>query len=78
MIAVAMGDFALAERIPKEWKDLPPVLGTQDVARVLGVHVNTVKNVITRKELKAFKVGRVLKIHRADLFEYVGLAENDD
>jgi len=55
------------------WKDVPIILSTQEVADVLGIHVNTVKALITKKKLQAFKVGRVLKINKADLQRYVGL-----
>ena len=68
-----MEAMILAQELPKEWQDLPPLLGTQEVADRLGVHVNTVKNEITRKNLKAFKVGRIHKIHRHDFLEYVKL-----
>ena len=55
------------------WDDVPLVLGTQDVADVLGIHVNTVKKLINDEKLPAFKIGRVLKIHKADVMRYVGL-----
>lgn len=60
------------------WDEVPIVLSTQEAADVLGVHVNTVKNLISRKELKAFKVGRVLKINKADLKKYVGLIGGEE
>lgn len=56
-----------------DWKDVPLILGTKDAADVLGVHVNTVKNLIAEGRLSAFKIGRVLKIHKSELMRYVGL-----
>lgn len=40
------------------------------VATVLGVHKNTVRNLIRRGSLPAFFVGRSLRVARVDLLEY--------
>lgn len=61
-----------------DWKDVPIILGTQEVADVLGVHVNTVKALIAKKKLQAFKVGRVLKVNKSDLQRYVGLGPDKE
>lgn len=58
-----------------DWKDVPIILSTKEVANILGVHVNTVKSLISKGDLPAFKVGRVLKINKSDLMRYVGLKE---
>lgn len=60
-----------------DWNQVPVILGTQEAADVLDVHVNTIKNLIQRNELKAFKVGRVLKIHKSELMRFVGLSPEE-
>lgn len=60
------------------WNEVPLILGTQEAADVLDVHVNTIKNLIQKGDLKAFKVGRVLKIHKSELMRFVGLNPQDD
>lgn len=40
------------------------------VASVLGVHINTVRKLIRRGALPAFRVGRRLRVARVDLIEY--------
>lgn len=60
------------------WNDVPLVLGTQQVADILDVHVNTVKSIIQRGELPAFKVGRVLKVNKSDLRRFMGLEADDN
>jgi excisionase family DNA binding protein len=59
------------------WGQVSTTMGTQEAADVLDVHVNTIKNLIQQKQLKAFKVGRVLKIHKADLMRFVGLKPDE-
>lgn len=61
-----------------DWNDVPLVLGTKEVADVLGVHVNTVKSLISKGEIPAFKVGRVLRINKADLKRYTGLCDTNE
>lgn len=56
-----------------DWNQVPVIMGTQEAADVLDIHVNTIKNLIQQEKLKAFKVGRVLKIHKAELMRFVGL-----
>lgn len=42
-------------------------LGIQDTADALGVHPNTVRNLIHRKELASVKVGRLRMVRMSDL-----------
>lgn len=53
------------------WDEVPLVLSTRQVADILSVHINTVKRLITRGELPASKIGRVLRIGKADLKQYL-------
>jgi excisionase family DNA binding protein len=44
------------------------LLSLQESADYLGVHKNTIRNLITRKTLKAQRIGsRIVRIARADL-----------
>ncbi len=60
-----------------EWRDVPSALGTQEVADLLRVHINTVKNLITKGKIPAYKVGRIYRINKVDLMEYVGLKSKE-
>jgi excisionase family DNA binding protein len=45
-----------------------PLLTIQQSADYLGVHKNTIRNLITRKTLKAQRIGsRIVRIAKADL-----------
>lgn len=61
-----------------DWSEVPIILGTKEVADVLGVHVNTVKQLITKGDLPAFKVGRVLKVNKSDLKRYAKVCDSND
>jgi excisionase family DNA binding protein len=47
------------------------LLDTEEVARYLKVHPKTVINLVERKELKAYKVGRHWRYRRADVDAYL-------
>lgn len=66
---------AVMTKIPKEWQNLAPVLSVQDVATLLDVHENTVKNWVRDSQLPAFKQGRVIRIHRHDFLKFAGVSE---
>lgn len=53
------------------WNEVPLVLRTKDVADVLGVHINTVKKLITDGKIPARKVGRAYRVTKEDLKQYV-------
>lgn len=57
--------------IDENWDDVPSVMGTQQVADLLQVHINTVKKLITNGKLAAFRVGRVYRVNKADLLDYI-------
>ena len=51
--------------------DVPEVLTINDAAALLGVERKTVEREIARGKLKAFKVGRCVRITRPSLAAYV-------
>lgn len=53
------------------WDDVPLSLSVDQAAAVLGVHPNTIRNVIKAGELAARKVGREWRIAKADLQRYL-------
>lgn len=63
----------LVKRVYTNWGEVPIVLGTQEVADALGVHINTIKRLVSDGELPAFKVGRVLKYHKEDVMRFAGI-----
>ncbi len=56
-----------------EWRDVPVTLSTQQVADLLGISINTVKDLKDRGQLPAFKVGRVLKFNKRDVMRFAGV-----
>jgi excisionase family DNA binding protein len=78
MEANAMETMVMVKELPPEWAELPPVLNTTQVSKLLDVHINTVSNLLERGDLKGFKVGRVWRVHRDDLLKYVGLANGEE
>lgn len=62
----------------ENWDEVPLVLSVQQVADVLSVHLNTVKRLIARGELKAFKVGRALRIDKVDLRQYLDTSKGKE
>lgn len=63
--------------INPNWDDVPSVMGTQQVADLLQVHINTVKKLITTGKLAAFRVGRVYRVNKVDLLEYIKGSHNE-
>lgn len=57
--------------INPEWDDVPSVLGTKQVADLLQIHINTAKRLITTGKLAAFRVGRVYRVRKGDLLNYI-------
>lgn len=57
------------------WDDVPLILDTQQVADLLNIHLNTVKRLIERGELKSSKVGRNHKIDKNDLKQYLDVSK---
>lgn len=47
------------------------VYTVEQVAEILQVSVQTVRNLIKRKELKAFRVGSQLRVKKEDLDRYM-------
>lgn len=52
-------------------KDYPPVLSVEQVAEILGVGKQLVRKSIASKELGAIKLGRLYKIPKTALIEFL-------
>ena len=52
------------------------LLDTEEVARYLGVHLKTVMKLIESKQVKASKVGRVWRLRKRDVDEYLERRSN--
>lgn len=71
-------EICVMTKIPKEWLNLPPILSVQEIADLLVVHPNTVKNWIADGKLPAFKAGRVIRIYRDDFFEFTKMDREEE
>ena len=52
------------------------LMDTEEVARYLSVHLKTVMNLIESKQVKASKVGRVWRLRKRDVDEYLERRSN--
>lgn len=59
--------------LPEEFKDLPPILDTKTIAKILRLTRAGAVKVIERGELPAFRVGKLWRVHREDFFKYMKL-----
>ena len=48
----------------RAWEDVPLTMNLYDVAKVLGVHYNTVRRMVYSGKLPAQKMGRIWRIDR--------------
>lgn len=71
-------EIPVMTKMPKEWLTLPPILSVQEIADLLSVHPNTVKNWIADGKLPAFKAGRVIRVYRDDFFEFTKIDTEED
>lgn len=60
-----------------DWADVPLVLSTPETARLLRVHINSVKNMINDGRLPATKLGRVWKVNKSDIMALLGEQPQD-
>ena len=51
--------------------DIPPFISQQDLAKLLGIHVNTVMRWRKRGQIRAFKVGRHWRISKDDVIRFL-------
>ncbi len=51
--------------------DYPPVLSVEQTAEILGVGKQLVRNIIADKKLPAIKVGRIYRIPKTKLLNYL-------
>lgn len=52
-------------------RDTAEWVGTQDAARLLGITPRTLYRLINEGEVAAYKLGRVLRLRRSDVDEYL-------
>lgn len=52
-------------------KDYPPVLSVNDVAKILGVAPGTVRSLVKTGAISGIKVGRLIKIPKDRLINYL-------
>lgn len=62
--------------LEKRWKKIK-TYDVNEVAMILKVHSETVKNEIKRGKIKAVKVGNVWRIPEQSVEEYLGIIAND-
>lgn len=58
-------------------KDYPDVLTVKDVADVLHIGINTAYSLLQTGELKSCKIGRIYRVPKAYLSEYLCLTESN-
>lgn len=54
----------------------PPVLSVADVAQILGITPKTVRNLIKNGEIASIKVGRLIRVPKDRLVEYLERGES--
>lgn len=47
------------------------ILEAKDVAKMFKVHTRTIANMVERGELKAFRVGNLLRFRRSDVEDFI-------
>jgi excisionase family DNA binding protein len=55
--------------------NLDETLTIEEVAQILRVHEQTVRNLIRQRKLKAFRVGTQLRVKRSELERYIEQAQ---
>ena len=55
----------------KYLESYPPVLSVEDVANILGVTQKTIRTLIKNNKLNCIKVGRLIRIPKDKLIEYI-------
>ena len=59
------------KKMEKYLENYPPVLSVDDVAGILGITPKTVRNLIKNGEIAGIKVGRLIRIPKDRLVEYL-------
>ncbi len=68
----------MPNKLPDEFKDLPPLLTTTEVAKLLNMTRANISYLLNRGKLEGFQVGGAWRIHRADFLKKVGFTENSN
>ena len=58
----------------KHLQNYPAVMSVGDVAEILGVTAATVRKLIEKKQLVGIRVGRLIRIPKDRLLDYLGKA----
>lgn len=69
--------LVLPKELPSEFKDLPPLLDTETIARLLGLTRAGVVKMLERGDLAGFRLGRLWRVHRADFLKVVGFNDEE-
>jgi len=59
------------EMMEKYSEAYPPVLSVDEVASILGVTAKTVRNLIKTRDINDIKVGRLIRIPKDKLIDYL-------
>lgn len=74
-----MEALALPKEIPDEFKDLPPLLDTTKLSKLLGITRAGVVKMLERGDLPGFQLGRYWRVHREDFLKALGFEiDNED
>jgi len=66
----------MPKELPPEFQDLPALLTTTEVAKLLNMTRASISNLLNHGKLEGFQVGGAWRIHRADFLKKVGFTEN--
>lgn len=70
--------LVLPKELPSEFKELPPLLDTDTLSRLLGITRAGVVKMLERGDLPGFRLGRFWRVHRADFLKVVGLGGDEE
>lgn len=65
------------KELPSEFKDLPALLDTETMSRLLGITRAGVVKMLERGDLPGFRLGRLWRVHRSDFLKALGLNEDE-
>ncbi len=57
--------------VMSDMNEVPDLLSVKEVAELLHISERTVHRMIERKELPAYKVGKVIRVERKDVLKYL-------
>lgn len=72
-----METLILTKQLPDEFKNLPPLLDTKTVAKLLNITRAGVVKMLERGDLPGFQLGRIWRVHRADFLKAMGFDDEE-